>query len=87
MVSDVSEWNVKRPKEQTRQIIPSITCAVNEFHSNGSFHGVSYHLENFSIHYDELVIGVDCKVIKRIFLIHENVKLNEFFGVSIKNKF
>uniref|UniRef100_A0A2N9FDM9 KEN domain-containing protein n=1 Tax=Fagus sylvatica TaxID=28930 RepID=A0A2N9FDM9_FAGSY len=80
------DWNVKRPKEEARQIIQGILCAVNEFHSNNCFHGFLYHPENYAIHYDEAVIGGDHKKIIRIFLIHENVEVDKCFGVPTINE-
>jgi hypothetical protein len=70
------KWNVNRPKDEARQIIQGILRVVNELHSNKSFHGFLYHLENFAIHIDVSVYGGDRQEIKCIFLIHENTKLN-----------
>ncbi|GMY08292.1 hypothetical protein FCV25MIE_03531 [Fagus crenata] len=80
------KWNVNRPKEEARQIIQGILCAVNECHSNDSVHGFLYHLENYAIHYDVAVIGGDHKKIKRIFLIYENEEVDECIGVSTINE-
>jgi hypothetical protein len=80
------KWNVNRPKDEARQIIQGILRVVNELHSNKSFHGFLYHPENFAIHTDVSVNGGDRQEIKRIFLIHENTKLNEYFGVVSKGK-
>jgi hypothetical protein len=72
-------WKVYRPKEEARQIIQGILRAVHEFHSNDYFHGFLNHTENFLIRYDKSMIGRDCKDIKHMFLIHENVEVSELY--------
>ena len=80
------KWKVYRPKEEARQIIQGILRAVHEFHSNDYFHGFLNHTENFLIRYDKSMIGLDCKDIKHMFLIHENVEVSELYDDPSKKK-
>ena len=78
------KWDVYRPKEEARQIIQGILCAVHECHFKNYFHGLLYHPENILIHDDKSVIGGDCKEAKHIFLTYANVNKNTDFGGPTK---